>query len=459
MSPTESIDLLVADGIVDALIQRVKTGKEAEVFIVQKGENFFAAKVYKERTARTFKNNVAYKEGRVVKNTRDARAIAKGSKYGLSLAESDWRHMEHDALVTVLDAGVRVPKPELIYEGILVMELVLGNDGQPAPRIIDVPLSKEEALTYHREIVGFIVGMLTCDLIHGDLSPYNILMAWNGPTIIDLPQAIKAAHNNQAEQFLVRDVRNVTEHFARYAPELKNRVHDGYAIWKRYMKRDLERDYFPEEGEGQPPKEKKVHVPHHPAGPRREVVMPPRPAAPARPPPASPATAHPPANARPAQPPRGPQQHPGGARPQQHSPRPQQQGAPQHQGAPRPNGAHSNGAPRPPRPPQHAPAHQGGAPQNAAPAHQNGAPQQPRPERPPQQVRPEGQRPPHRNNNPRPNGPPQRRPDAPRRPTPSGPVIERVTRLTSPVAPTSGGPTTPENRPARFSHHHRNRPS
>ena len=218
MNPTESLDRMVADGIVNAVIQRVKTGKEAEVFIVRKGTEFLAAKVYKERVARTFKNNVAYREGRQVRNTRDARAMAKNTKYGRNLSETDWRHTEHDALITVAAAGVRVPKAELFYEGTLLMELVLDTTGQPAPRLIECPISPEDALTYHREVVGRIVRMLMCDLIHGDLSPYNILLAWNGLTIIDLPQVVKAAHNTQAEQFLVRDVTNVTEFFARFAP-------------------------------------------------------------------------------------------------------------------------------------------------------------------------------------------------------------------------------------------------
>lgn len=249
MTPQQTLDRLQEDGIFDAVIQRLKTGKEAEVFIVRKGEDYFAAKLYKERHARNFKNNSGYVEGREVRNSRDRRAMAKGTKYGQKRAEEDWKATEHDALFVLLNAGVRVPKPELFYEGVLIMELVLGPDGTPAPRLMDVPFTAEEAIAAHRDVIGGVVRMLTCDLIHGDLSPYNILMAWNGPVIIDLPQAVKAAHNSRAEEFLVRDVRNVTEFFARFAPQLRKRLMDGHRIWKRYMKRDLTPDYFPEESE------------------------------------------------------------------------------------------------------------------------------------------------------------------------------------------------------------------
>lgn len=263
MSTIESIDVLVEDGIVDAIVQRVKAGKEAEVYVVRKGEEYLAAKVYKERTQRNFKNNVGYMEGRLVRNSRDQRALAKRTKYGVDLAEDAWMQTEHDALSTLVAAGVRAPRPELFYEGVLLMELVLDPEGQPAPRLSEVSLSREEALAMHRDVIGQVVRMLTCDLIHGDLSPFNILLAWNGPTIIDMPQVVKAAHNSQAQQFLVRDVRNVTEHFARFAPELKARVHDGHTIWRKYEQRELTPEYFPPLGSAEPRRE---HVP----APRRE---------------------------------------------------------------------------------------------------------------------------------------------------------------------------------------------
>jgi len=248
MDKTASIERLVEDGIVDQIVQRVKTGKEAEVFVVRKGEQFFAAKVYKERTQRNFRNNVGYMEGRATRNSRDMRAMAKRTKYGVDKAEAEWMSAEHDALLTAADAGIRVPRPELFYEGVLLMDLVLGTDGQPAPRLSELSFTRDEALAHHREVVGFAIKLLCKDLIHGDLSPFNVLLAWNGPTIIDLPQVVKATHNSQSEQFLVRDVRNVTQFFAKFAPELTKRIDDGYQVWRAYMKRELTPEYFPIEG-------------------------------------------------------------------------------------------------------------------------------------------------------------------------------------------------------------------
>lgn len=355
MTASETIDRLVADGIVDAIIQRVKTGKEAEVFVVRKGDAFLAAKVYKERTTRTFKNNVGYQEGRAVRSTRDMRAMAKRTAYGVDKAENEWMHAEHDALVTVAAVGVRVPKPELFYEGILLMELVLAPDGQPAPRLIELAFTPEEALAHHREIIGMVIRMLMCDLIHGDLSPYNILLAWDGPTIIDMPQVVKAAHNSQAEKFLVRDVRNVTEHFAKFAPELKRRLNDGLTIWRKYERRELASDWWPDE---RPPEKEPVVRPPRLGEPR---VHEPRVHEPkAQEPKLQERRSHEPrpANPRPIQTPRPPEQRPQEQRPHQQQrpqiprPAPEQRAAaearPPPQG-PRPHDARPHEA-RPPDP-------------------------------------------------------------------------------------------------------------
>jgi len=461
MTPVTSLDQLVADGIVDAIIQRVKTGKEAEVFIVRKGEHYFAAKVYKERTARTFKNNVGYKEGRVVRNSRDARALTKGSKYGTALSEKEWMHTEHDVLSTLMHAGCRVPKPELFYEDVLLMELVLGADGQPAPRLIEVPLSKDEAVAYHHDIVSQIIRMMTQDVIHGDLSPYNILLAWNGPTIIDLPQAVKAAHNTQAEEYLVRDVRNVTEYFSKFAPELQSRVLDGLAIWKKYAARELSTDYFPAEGESQGLRMQ--HQKRRPKGRRQPSAAPPPPppvaAAPKVEPVVAAAPVPPPIPQRREHVPAPPRtMRPSGPRPQQHA-RPN--GAPSQQQPvaargptsgyeaprthqPRPPGQHPNS-----RPQQHR---DGPRPQGPR-ADQQGQAQGPRNDGPrpprvdgPRPPRPDGPRPPPRRDGPRP--PNHNRP-------PAGPVVERVQRMT----PASTGPSNEQRpeRPSRFGQHHRNR--
>lgn len=242
---TDKIERLIDDGLVDELVQMVKTGKEAEVYVVRKGTEYFAAKVYKERTERNFKNNAGYREGRVVRNTRDMRAIAKATKYGLNRSEDEWMHAEHDACIALAAVGVRVPKAELFYEGVFLMELVLDADGQPAPRLIELAYTEEQAIALHAELIDMIIRMLLTDRIHGDLSAYNILMAWNGVTIIDFPQVVSAATNSQAQQFLERDVRNVTEFFARFAPSLKRQSGHGLRIWRAFERGELEVGFIP----------------------------------------------------------------------------------------------------------------------------------------------------------------------------------------------------------------------
>lgn len=430
----ERVERLQEDGLIDEICQRVKTGKEAEVFVVRKGDQYFAAKVYKERNERNFKNNVGYREGRAVRNSRDARAMAKGSKYGLAKSESEWMHTEHDALSALMHAGVRVPKPELFYEGVLLMELVLGTDGQPAPRLIEVPMTPEEAVEGCRFMIEQIIRMLCTDRIHGDLSPYNVLLAWDGLTIIDIPQVVSASHNSQAEKFLVRDVRNIVEHFAKLAPELKSRLNDGSRIFKAYERRELAPGWLPEAHpeldairssseirEARPARVTGGKTPKapRPHGPRGHA---PRPATAPAPPPAGAPAPQPNRPARPdSQPIRThkPNEPVRPAKPGPFPPRPQAPAGrpPRHDAPPRPANGHAPPAARPVPPPTAAPANGAAAALSA-------------------------NRPPHRDNRPPP------RPDP--RP-PRGPEIVRVGPLRPPTesgAPASSSGPTPPGAPA-----------
>src|SRR5512133_188698 len=215
---TDRLAPLLADGVIDEIVARLKSGKEADVWLVRHGDEIVAAKVYKARQARSFKNNAAYKEGRQVRNTRTQRAMDRGSRFGQEAAEDAWKATESDALYRLHAAGVRVPRPVLFLEGILLMELVVDADGHPAPRLVDAQLSREQAAPMYADVRRQAVGMLACDIIHGDLSPYNVLMGVNGPVIIDLPQVIGAAHNSQAEAFFLRDIQNIHRYFAALDP-------------------------------------------------------------------------------------------------------------------------------------------------------------------------------------------------------------------------------------------------
>jgi RIO kinase 1 len=236
---------LLADGVIDEVVGRLKSGKEAELWIVRHHGEIVAAKVYKQREVRSFHNNAAYTEGRRVRNTRTQRAMARGSRFGRAADEEAWKAREADALHTLHAGGVRVPRPLMFYEGVLIMELVVDEAGHPAPRLIDARVDRTAAAPLYFDLRRQVIAMLCCDLVHGDLSPYNVLLGRAGPVIIDFPQSLGAAHNNQAEKFLRRDLENLRRFFVQNDPELRKAVGDAQEIWRAYARRELTPDFIP----------------------------------------------------------------------------------------------------------------------------------------------------------------------------------------------------------------------
>ena len=224
---------LVEEGLIDEVTRQLMSGKEAEVYVVRCGGDTRCAKVYKEADKRSFRQNVQYTEGRKVKNSRRARAMEKGSRYGRQEQEQAWQNAEVDALHRLAAAGVRVPRPYNFLEGVLLMELVTDENGNAAPRLNDLALSAVQAREFHHTLIMQVVRMLCAGIVHGDLSEYNVLVGADGPVIIDLPQAVDAAGNNSASAMLERDVDNLTAYFGRYAPELR-RTDYGREIWSIY---------------------------------------------------------------------------------------------------------------------------------------------------------------------------------------------------------------------------------
>lgn len=233
---------LLEEGLVDEVLSQLMSGKEATVYVVRSGESIRCAKVYKDAKQRSFKNAVSYTEGRKVKNSRQARAMEKGTRYGRQMQEELWQNAEVDALFRLANAGVRVPQPYICTDGVLLMELVTDAEGGVAPRLNDVELTPERARECHAYLIHQVVLMLCAGIIHGDLSEYNILMATEGPVIIDLPQAVDAAGNNEARPMLLRDVQNLAVYFGQFAPELLTTDY-GKEIWKLYEAGELTPEY------------------------------------------------------------------------------------------------------------------------------------------------------------------------------------------------------------------------
>ena len=241
MKAPPRLQSLIDEGLIDTVVRQLMSGKEAMVFVVRIGDETRCAKIYKEATHRSFRQAVDYTENRKVKNSRQARAMAKGTRYGKQAQEAAWQSAEVDALYKLAAAGVRVPRPYNFHDGVLLMELVTNADGEAAPRLNDCPFTHDEALQHHASLLREVVRMLCAGTVHGDLSEFNILLAADGPVIIDLPQAVDAAGNNHAPRMLLRDVANLRHFFGRFAPELRGTQY-GAEMWDLYQRGMLQPD-------------------------------------------------------------------------------------------------------------------------------------------------------------------------------------------------------------------------
>jgi RIO kinase 1 len=238
MKVPKRLEPLLQDALIDEVLGQLMSGKESEVYLVRCGGETRCAKVYKEIQHRSFHKQTQYTEGRKVRSSRRTRAMGKHSRFGRKEQEEVWQNAEGDALRCLAAAGVRVPRTHGFSKGVLLMELIVDGEGAVAARLNDLRLSDTLARKYHGVLIEQVVLMLCAGLIHGDLSEFNILLAGDGPVIIDLPQVIDAAANNNAKRLFTRDVDNLAAYFGQFAPEL---LATDFAaeIWHLYENGDL----------------------------------------------------------------------------------------------------------------------------------------------------------------------------------------------------------------------------
>jgi RIO kinase 1 len=241
MKTPAGLQPLIDDGVIDEVLRSLKSGKEATVYVVRTGSQVRCAKVYRDMGQRSFQKRAQYQEGRKVRGSRQARAMAKSTRFGRKEQESAWKNAEVDALYKLVAADVRVPKPYGYFNDVLIMELVTDSNGNPAPRLGEVDLTPELARDYHTFLIRQIVRMLSLGLIHGDLSEFNVLVGPDGPVIIDLPQAVNAAGNNNAFAMLERDVNNIRNTLGRFAPELLE-TQFAREMWSLFEQGELRAD-------------------------------------------------------------------------------------------------------------------------------------------------------------------------------------------------------------------------
>jgi len=238
MRVPESLQPLYDQGVITEVVRPLMAGKEAEVFLIVSDGELRVAKVYKEANNRSFKHRADYTEGRKVRNSRQQRAMNKKSKYGKEQLEAEWRSAEVDAIYRLQAAGVRVPRAFDFIDGVLVMELIADDQGEPAPRLVDLEFTRDEAMDIFYTLLREVVKMLCAGVVHGDLSDFNVLMTPHGPVMIDFPQAVDPAHNRVARKLLIRDVDNITQFMARYAPNLRRKDY-GREMWDLYERGEL----------------------------------------------------------------------------------------------------------------------------------------------------------------------------------------------------------------------------
>lgn len=200
-------------GFLDELISGIKTGKEASVFLGKNAEGLVAVKMYTDLRVRSFRRDQSYREGRFIGDSRIERAIEQGSEKGLAAHQILWVQEEFRQMKHLYQHGVNVPKAIAVNGISLIMEFIGDEYGQPAPRISDLKMEKEEAEDAFRQSVQNLKRIVGSGRVHGDYSAFNILWYQGKAVVIDFPQVMEFKHNRNADAFLERDVHSLCKSF------------------------------------------------------------------------------------------------------------------------------------------------------------------------------------------------------------------------------------------------------
>src|SRR5215216_5921660 len=216
-SKFENADLnaLSKMGFLDELIAGIKTGKEASVFLGRNAEGFVAVKVYTDLRVRSFKRDSSYREGRFIGDSRIEKAIEQGSEKGLDAHQILWVQEEFRQMKHLYGYGVNVPKAIAVSGISLIMEFIGDENGNPARRISDLKMEKDEAQEAFLQSVQNLKLIVKSSRVHGDYSAFNILWHNEKAVIIDFPQVIEFKNNPNANAFLERDIHSLCKSFMR----------------------------------------------------------------------------------------------------------------------------------------------------------------------------------------------------------------------------------------------------
>jgi RIO kinase 1 len=238
------LDSFLDSGVISEVMEFVKGGKEASVFRCRAGgdlsrETFYAAKVYRPRKYRRFRNDAPYQNGRVILSSRARRAVAKRSDFGHEVHQGLWVAAEYETHQMLYAAGVDVPRPVACNGGVILMEWI-GDADVAAPQLKDVrlhpPLDQPRALL--DRLLRNVELLLAHNRIHGDLSAFNVLY-WNGRvTLIDFPQSVDPRMNSESYMLLYRDIDNLCRHFAKYGVEA-NATRIAGKLWEGFVRGEL----------------------------------------------------------------------------------------------------------------------------------------------------------------------------------------------------------------------------